>query len=112
MRHILVGLIFLFASGGAIHAATTEDPYAEVNASWERFGAVYSRILENYYARLDQEEVMGAAIKGMLGQLDPYSEYYDEEGLRQLRQDTTGKFAGLGITVAIKDRFPRGNFPY
>ena len=106
MRHILVGLIFLFASGGAIHAATTEDPYAEVNASWERFGAVYSRILENYYARLDQEEVMGAAIKGMLGQLDPYSEYYDEEGLRQLRQDTTGKFAGLGITVAIKDRFP------
>ena len=106
MRHILVGLIFLFTSGGAIHAATTEDPYAEVNASWERFGAVYSRILENYYARLDQEEVMGAAIKGMLGQLDPYSEYYDEEGLRQLRQDTTGKFAGLGITVAIKDRFP------
>ena len=106
MRHILVGLIFWFASGGAIHAATTEDPYAGVNASWERFGAVYSRILENYYARLDQEEVMSAAIKGMLGQLDPYSEFYDEEGLRQLRQDTTGKFAGLGITVAIKDRFP------
>ncbi len=106
MRHILVGLIFLVVSGGVIRAATTEDPYAEVNASWERFGAVYSRILENYYAHLDQEEVMSAAIKGMLGQLDTYSEFYDEEGLRQLRQDTTGKFAGLGITVAIKDRFP------
>ena len=106
MRHTLVGLIFLVTSGGVIRAATTEDPYAEVNASWERFGAVYSRILENYYAHLDQEDVMSAAIKGMLGQLDPYSEYYDEEGLRQLRQDTTGKFAGLGITVAIKDRFP------
>lgn len=106
MRHILMGLIFLVISGGVIRAATTEDPYAEVNASWERFGAVYSRILENYYARLDQEEVMSAAIKGMLGKLDTYSEFYDEEGLRQLRQDTTGKFAGLGITVAIKDRFP------
>ena len=106
MRNILVGLIFLVTSGSAIRAATTEDPYAEVNASWERFGAVYSRILENYYSSLDQEEIMSAAIKGMLGQLDPYSEYYDEEGLRQLRQDTTGKFAGLGITVAIKDRFP------
>ena len=106
MRRILMGLIGLFACAGAIYAATTEDPYAEVNASWERFGAVYSRILENYYASLDQGEIMSAAIKGMLGQLDPYSEYYDEEGLRQLRQDTTGKFAGLGITVAIKDRFP------
>ncbi len=106
MRHLLVGLIFLFASANAIQAAPTEDQYAEVNASWERFGAVYSRILENYYAPLDQGEVMSAAIKGMLGQLDPYSEYYDEEGLRQLRQDTTGKFEGLGITVGIKDRFP------
>lgn len=106
MRPILMGLICLFASRGATHAATTEDPYAEVNASWERFGAVYSRILENYYSSLDQEKIMSAAIKGMLGQLDPYSEYFDEEGLRQLRQDTTGKFAGLGITVAIKDRFP------
>ena len=106
MRHLLMGLIFFFASANAIQAAPTEDPYAEVNASWERFGAVYSRILENYYARLDQGEVMFAAIEGMLGQLDPYSEYYDEEGLRQLRQDTTGKFTGLGITVAIKDRFP------
>lgn len=106
MRHILMGLIGLFASAGAICAATTEDPYAEVNASWERFGAVYSRILENYYSSLDQGEIMSAAIEGMLGQLDPYSEYYDEEGLRQLRQDTTGKFTGLGITVAIKDRFP------
>ena len=108
MRHILMGLIGLFASAGTgtICAATTEDPYAEVNASWERFGAVYSRILENYYSSLDQGEIMSAAIEGMLGQLDPYSEYYDEEGLRQLRQDTTGKFTGLGITVAIKDRFP------
>ena len=106
MRHILVGLIFLVTSGGVIRAATTEDPYAAVNASWERFGAVYSRILENYYSSLDQEQIMSAAINGMLGQLDSYSEYYDEEGLRQLRQDTTGKFAGLGITVAIKDRFP------
>ena len=49
---------------------------------------------------------MQAAIEGMLDQLDSYSQFYDEEGLRQLRQDTTGKFAGLGITVAIKDRYP------
>ncbi len=94
--------------GWEVHAraTTTEDPYAEVNASWERFGAVYSRIIDNYYDDLNQEKVMAAAIDGMLGQLDTYSQYYDQEGLRQLRQDTTGKFAGLGITVAIKDGFP------
>ncbi|MBT6148646.1 MAG: S41 family peptidase [Gemmatimonadetes bacterium] len=49
---------------------------------------------------------MRAAIEGILRQLDAYSQYYDEEGLRQLRQDTTGKFAGLGITVGIMEQHP------
>lgn len=86
--------------------SSTVDPYEEVNASWERFGAVYTRILENYYADLDQKEIMRAAIEGMLEELDSYSQFYDEEGLRQLRQDTSGKFAGLGITVGLKDHYP------
>ena len=106
MKYKWIGFLYWFAAIVWVDASPTEDPYAGVNASWERFGAVYSRILDNYYASLDQEEVMGAAIQGMLGRLDSYSQYYNEEGLRQLRQDTTGKFAGLGITLAIKDRFP------
>ena len=86
--------------------ASTTDPYKEVNLGWERFGSVYARIVDSYYASLDDQEIMQAAIEGMLDQLDSYSQFYDEEGLRQLRQDTTGKFAGLGITVAIKDHYP------
>ena len=86
--------------------ASPTDPYKEVNLGWERFGAVYARIVDSYYASLNSQEIMQAAIEGMLDQLDSYSQFYDEEGLLQLRQDTTGKFAGLGITVAIKDHYP------
>lgn len=87
-------------------AAETQDAYHDINRSWDRFGSVYRRIVEHYYAPVNHERVMRAAIEGMLRQLDPYSQYYDEEGLRQLRQDTTGKFAGLGITVGIMDQRP------
>ena len=90
----------------ALGLASSADPYEEVNDSWEEFGAVYTRILENYYADLDQDQIMRAAIDGMIEELDWYSQFYDEEGLRQLRQDTTGKFAGLGITVGLKDNYP------
>ena len=96
---------FIYSSPMALWASPT-DPYKEVNLGWERFGAVYARIVDSYYASLDNQEIMQAAIEGMLDQLDSYSQFYDEEGLRQLRQDTTGKFAGLGITVAIKDHYP------
>ncbi len=86
--------------------AERDDPYEDLNRSWDRFGSVYRRVVEHYYAPVDHERVMRAAIEGMLRQLDAYSQYYDEEGLRQLRQDTTGKFAGLGITVGIMDGKP------
>ena len=98
----LLMVLLLWSTAGR----ATPDPYAGVNESWERFGSVYGRIVENYYASIDQKEIMQAAIEGMLDRLDTYSQFYDEEGLRQLRQDTTGKFAGLGITVAIKDSYP------
>lgn len=102
-RSLLMVLVFWLP---VILRAAPADPYREVNLGWERFGSVYARIVDSYYASLDNEEIMQAAIEGMLDQLDSYSQFYDEDGLRQLRQDTTGKFAGLGITVAIKDHYP------
>ena len=82
------------------------DPYRPVHESWERFGAVYSRVVMHYYDDVNHSRLMRAAIEGLLRELDSYSQYFDEEGLRQLRQDTTGRFAGLGITVGIKDHYP------
>ena len=83
-----------------------DDPYGSINDSWDRFGSVYGRVVDHYYSPVDHDAIMRAAIDGMLRQLDAYSQYFDEEGLRQLRQDTTGRFAGLGITVGIMDRTP------
>ena len=80
-----------------------DDPYESINDSWDRFGSVYGRVVEHYYSPVSHDAIMRAAIEGMLRQLDAYSQYFDEEGLRQLRQDTTGRFAGLGITVGIMD---------
>ena len=106
LQTLLLGSwLFAFASAGPVGASST-DPYEAVNESWDQFGAVYQRILENYYDQLDQSAIMRAAIRGMLEELDSYSQFYDAEGLRQLRQDTSGKFAGLGITVGLKDRYP------
>jgi len=100
----IVAVSLLGTAAGA--APTGQDPYATVNATWDRFGAVYSRVLEHYFDEPDQDRIMRAAIDGMLKELDAYSQFFDEEGLRQLRQDTSGKFAGLGITVGIKDHYP------
>jgi len=102
----LIAVVVLSVAQYGSAATRAQDPYEQVNDSWDQFGAVYNRILDNYYDDLDQAAVMQAAIHGMLDELDSYSQFYDAEGLRQLRQDTSGKFAGLGITVGVKDRYP------
>lgn len=86
--------------------SSATDPYEEINLGWERFGAVYSRILESYYSDLSHDEIMRAAIHGVLDQLDSYSQLYNEEELLRLQQESAGRFAGLGITVTIKDNYP------
>ena len=46
--------------------STTLDPYRMINNNWERFGAVYSRVMSNYYKDVDHSELMRAAIEGLL----------------------------------------------
>lgn len=104
LKQIHVALIVHLLLSSAQAAQT--DPYQDINTGWDRLGAVLARIVDSYYADVKDADIMQAAIEGMVDQLDSHSQFYDEAGIRQLRQDTTGKYAGLGIIVAIKDSFP------
>lgn len=44
-----------------------------------------------------------AALSGMLGSLDPYSGFLDEEHYRFMREQTQGEFGGLGIEVVMDE---------
>ncbi len=46
-----------------------------------------------------------AALKGMVGSLDPHSEFMDADSYQQLQDDTEGQFGGLGLVVALKNKF-------
>src|SRR5690606_38791815 len=42
------------------------------------------------------------AIEGLLGGLDPHSNYLDETSFDELQESTTGEFGGLGIEVGME----------
>ena len=49
------------------------------------------------------DALINGAIKGMLETLDPHSNFLTSEVFRDMKIDTSGKFGGVGIEVAIKD---------
>ena len=51
-------------------------------------------------------DLITAAMKGMLGSLDPHSQFMDPNDFRDMQDDTRSRFNGLGIEVAIKNGLP------
>jgi carboxyl-terminal processing protease len=54
---------------------------------------------------LTYRDLIYSSLKGMVGSLDPHSEFMDPDDYQQLQDDTEGKFGGLGLVVAMKDSF-------
>ena len=50
-------------------------------------------------------KLVEAAIHGMLGSLDNYSVYLDTAHLKALREETRGRFGGLGVEVKKGDKY-------
>lgn len=67
------------------------------------FGKVYKDVAINYVDEVDPEKFMHAGIDGMLKTLDPYTVYLGERETDEMELVTTGKYAGVGITIGLRD---------
>ncbi len=64
------------------------------------FTRVYTLVKQAYVDPVTDKRLMDAAIHGLLSELDPHSAFLDRRDLRQLSEDTSGEYAGIGIQVA------------
>src|SRR5215471_5133769 len=67
------------------------------------FGDVFERVRADYVEHPDDTKLIESAITGMLAGLDPHSSYMDPKSLKDLREETSGEFGGLGMEVTMED---------
>lgn len=82
---------------------TDSDLMFKIYRGVDTFGKVYKEIAVNYVDEVDPERFMRAGIDGMLKTLDPYTIYIGENEGDELDLVTTGKYAGVGITIGLRD---------
>lgn len=64
------------------------------------------RELSLYYVdEIDPDHLMEGAAEGMVGDLDPYTEYIPEEQMSSFELLTTGKYGGVGALIRQKDDY-------
>ena len=79
--------------------AASSQPYDVV----EQFAEVLSVVEDEYVEPPQRETLAQGAIAGMVGSLDPHSAYMTPEQYREFKQETSGKFAGIGVEVDLRD---------
>ena len=74
----------------------------EIYKKIDVFSEVLDKINNEFVDDIDQNEIMDAAINGVLQSLDPYSAYLSPEMLKEMQTETSGQFGGLGIEVGME----------
>lgn len=62
------------------------------------------QIEQNYVKEVTRRQLIEAAIKGILNELDPYSSFIAPERLDQFRTAVDGNFGGIGIQIDVRNR--------
>jgi carboxyl-terminal processing protease len=71
--------------------------------------AVFTRALElirqDYVdgSKISYHDLTYGAMRGMLGALDPHSQFMDPDDFKGMQDDTKSQFGGLGVVVSAKD---------
>jgi carboxyl-terminal processing protease len=104
----VIFLLSLALAASAVSFAKKEDAPAAAslvtNAKYDDialFGRVINFIERQYVDKVNTKELVYGAIKGMLETLDPHSAFMPPDIYNQLKNDTSGKFGGLGIEVWV-----------
>lgn len=69
------------------------------------FSGVLDAVKQDYVEPIKDKTLLENAIRGMLSNLDPHSDFLDAAAFQDLQVGTSGEFGGLGIEVGQEDGF-------
>ncbi|MDR3124539.1 MAG: S41 family peptidase [Endomicrobium sp.] len=80
--------------------------FPQTDETYEKLG-VFVDIMEiinaNYVLGMKPKSLVVNAIKGMVGFLDPFSQYMEEKAYKQMQTETDGSYGGIGLRIMIKN---------
>ena len=103
MKHLKILLTVLLCAWWSSASADDSKKERDTYRNLESFANVLTLMQQYYVDEIDTDKVISGAINGMLGSLDPHSAYMTPEDFKDLEEETTGTFSGIGIEITILD---------
>ncbi|MAZ97555.1 MAG: hypothetical protein CMP53_08550 [Flavobacteriales bacterium] len=96
--------LWIVIVGAALLMSASTDDAFETSKQLEVFTAVLKQVQTSYVEDVGAEQAVGSAIKGMLKELDPYTVYYPEDQIEDVRLLQTGEYGGIGCIIQKIER--------
>ncbi|MBE7557459.1 S41 family peptidase [bacterium] len=98
---VMFGLLALAVFTFAVDNAPQFDKEMKAH---DRLVRVLDQIRRDYVDadKTDVDKLINGAIQGMLQTLDPHSTYFTADTYRRFREETSGQFGGLGISISVE----------
>ncbi len=102
MKKYLLGLFivltttFIFTKPLQLWA---EERYTEL----QNFTKILNLVQQYYVEPVDTKKLIAGAIKGMLRELDPHTNYMPVEIFKDFESETAGEFGGIGIEISVQN---------
>lgn len=100
---ITVFSFLAFIEISPINAKSGDNDNSQTYKQLNLFGDVFERVRAQYVDEVQDEDLIEAAINGMLTNLDPHSGYLNEDSYKDIQVQTKGEFGGLGIEVTMEN---------
>ena len=89
--------VFLFVG------VSFKDDFFEISKQIEIFTTLFKTVNQNYVDEANPAELMDKAIKSMLADLDPYTNYFNEQDVIKFKINNTGEYTGIGAMITRKE---------
>ncbi|MGZ3773541.1 MAG: S41 family peptidase [Pseudobdellovibrionaceae bacterium] len=95
---VLLVALFLMAESGFQIKAFAQERYADL----QNFTKALNLVQQYYVEEVDTKKLIYGAIKGMLRELDPHTNFMPPDLFKDFETETSGEFGGLGIEISIQ----------
>ena len=104
-RVLKAGFVLITGAFLLMGSTTYRSDFFEIAKQIEIFTTLFKEINMNYVEETNPAELMDTAIQSMLADLDPYTNYWNEQDVEAARINNSGEYTGIGAAVkAGKDK--------
>jgi len=98
---VVLGITLSLGSGVFAERDATQN-----NLPWEDarlLAEVLERVKQEYVEPVEDSALIESAVRGMVTNLDPHSQFLDSKEYEEIRISTTGKYSGVGLEINMAD---------